>query len=225
MSFDLNVYAVRIPKALRARWQDALAAQGIGCEFRPDFDPDAWTGGDLLAKLQIDPVAFDGAKDYGDRDFVSGSGLDILHPPEFATDLPALLEECPKPVRPKLAKSTRLFFFSTSTPQSPEVFRFQVFAAATLTVLTSGVLHDPQDGEFLSAGAVLKAASMATDCFEKLHATRQRAGKGWSLREFRNWEATLKHTVPDYVAEPPVAPKRGATSRKPPSPASRRRGG
>ena len=46
--------------------------------------------------------------------------------------------------------------------EAAEVFRFQVFAAATLTVLTGGVLHDPQDGEFAPAAAVLKSAWTAT---------------------------------------------------------------
>lgn len=225
MSFDINVFAVRVPKTLRTRWQNALAAQGMACEFRPDFDPDTWTGGDLVAKCRINPKAFDGAEHYGGQDFVTSSGLDILHPPEFAAERDAILEESPRPVRLRLAKATRLYFFNISYERSPEEYRFLIFAAATLTVLTCGVLHDPQDGELLPANVVLKAAAKTTDWFEKLHATRRRAGKGWSLRKFSNWTSALKDAVPEYTPEPSVAAERGGTRPNRSSKSPRRRGG
>ena len=51
MSIDLHVFAARIPKNLRERWQDSLGEEGLVCEFRPDFDPDTWGGSDFIAKV------------------------------------------------------------------------------------------------------------------------------------------------------------------------------
>lgn len=77
MSIDLDVFVMRAPKNLRDRWQDALTALGMVCEFRPDFDPATWRGSNLVAKMLINSGAFDGTERYGSVPFVTGCGMDL----------------------------------------------------------------------------------------------------------------------------------------------------
>jgi hypothetical protein len=142
MSIDNDVYVVRIPKDLRTRWQTALAAHGILCSFRPDFDVATWGGSDFITKMQIQPDAFAGAERYGEKPFVTGCGLDLWHAPEFDDAREDLLDGCPQRFQSKLQKATFQFFFYTSAGRTPAQYRFQVYAAATLALVTGGVLYE-----------------------------------------------------------------------------------
>ena len=201
LSIDFSVFLARPPKNLRARWQDALGVVGLNCEFRPDFDPDTWTGTDLVAKMQVAPGSFAGSESYGVKPFVSGCGMDLWRAPAFDEERDDLLARCPRVMRAKLAKATQKFFFYTSMGRSPDGFRLQLFAAATLTVVTQGLFHDPQANAFLSGRDTLKlAADMAGD-YEATQAARLKAGNGWKLRIFRDWKSALKDATPEYDGE------------------------
>ena len=199
MSIDLDVYAVRCPKDLRVRWEQAFADCGMICEFRPDFDPHSWTGGDLVAKLQASPKGFPEAPLYGDQPFIAGCGMDIAPSPEFKEELEDVLARCPRALQGKLKKAKSHFFFTTSMGRAPEAWRFQVFAAATLAKVSDGLLYDPQSAVFHTGTDAVKlaadeAASMDMEC-----ARRLKTGKYLNLRRFRSWATALKNTIPEYA--------------------------
>lgn len=201
MSIDLDVFVVRAPKGLRDRWQAALAEQGMACEFRPDFDPATWGGSDLVAKVLVTPGAFDGADRYGPAPFVTACGLDLWHAPEFDDEREDLTERCPTLLRPKLAKATQKYFFTTSMGRSPDAWRFQVFAAATLAQVTGGLFYSPQTGEFSTGEEAVELAAAEAASLESRMAAKLKGGKGWSLRLFKSWRAALTGAVPEYPGD------------------------
>jgi hypothetical protein len=199
MSIDLDVFVARPPKNLRDRWQAALAEHGMVCEFRPDFDPATWTGSDLVARMQVTPDAFDGAGRYGAAPFVTGCGMDLRHAPEFDDERDDLLDRCPRPLRARLSKATQQFFFTTSMGRSPDAWRFQVFAAATLAQVAGGLFYSPQTGEFNTGEEAVELAAAEAAALESRMAAKLKGGKGWSLRPFKSWRAALKDAVPEYT--------------------------
>jgi hypothetical protein len=199
MSIDLDVFVVKTPKNLRDRWQDAFATLGMVCEFRPDFDPATWGGSDLVAKMSIKPGAFDGADRYGSVPFITGCGMELWHAPEFDDERDDVTDRCPKPLRAKLGKATQKFFFTTSMGRSPDAWRFQVFAAATLTQITDGLFYSPQTSEFNTGEEAVKLAIAEAAELESQMATKLKPGKGWSLRPFKTWRAALKDATPEYT--------------------------
>ena len=199
MSIDLDVFVARTPKNLRARWQDALAAQGLVCEFRPDFDPAMWSGSDLIAKVLVTPGAFEGADRYGAAPFVTGCGMDLWHAPEFDDERNGLTDRCPRSLRAKLGKATQKFFFTTSMGRSPDAWRFQVFAAATLAQVTGGLFYSPQTGTFNTGEEAVELAAAEATEMESGMAVRLKAGKGWPVRPFKTWRAALKDAIPEYT--------------------------
>jgi hypothetical protein len=174
------------------------------CEFRPDFDPAIWGGSDLVAKMLVTPGAFDGAERYGSVPFVTGCGMDLWHAPEFDDERDDLTDRCPKPLRAKLAKATQKFFFTTSMGRSPDAWRFQVFAAATLAQVTGGLFYSPQTSEFNTGEEAVKLAAAEAAEFESQMASKLKAGKRWALHPFKTWRAALKDTIPEYTEAEPV---------------------
>lgn len=162
------------------------------CEFRPDFDPATWAGSDLMAKMQVVPVAFVGAQLYGEQPFVTGCGMDLWHAPAFDEEQAELVERCPRALRSKLSKASQKFFFTTSMGRSPEGWRFQLFSAATLAQVTDGVYFDPQAGQFLTGVEAVRVAAELAALTESGRASRLR------LRPFKTWRAALKDAVPEY---------------------------
>jgi len=199
MSVHLNVFVIKLPKNLRDRWQDALAVQGMSCEFRPDFDPDTWSGSDLVAKLTIAPGGFKGAERYGSVPFFTGCGMDLYHAPEFEEQRSALLVQCKPPICTKLAKATQKFSFFTSMNRTTEAWRLQVFAAATLAQVTGGLFYDPQTSAFSTGDEAVKRATAETALEELEAASRLKPGQGCKVRPFRTWRAALKHAIPEYT--------------------------
>jgi hypothetical protein len=197
MSIDLDVFVVRAPKNLRDRWQGALAEHGMVCQFRPDFDPTTWTGSDLVVKMQVTPGAFDGSQRYGTAPFITGCGMDLWHAPEFDEERDDRIDRCARPMRAKLAKAVQKFFFTTSMGRSPEAYRFQVFAAATLARVTGGLFYS--DPTFYTGEAALELAVARAAEMEKEKAVRLKVGRGWTLRPFRTWRAALKDAIPEYT--------------------------
>jgi hypothetical protein len=199
MSVDLFVFVGRVPKNLRDRWQDAMAAQGLICEFRPDFDPATWGGSDLIARMQVRAGAFAGAERYGEFAFITGCGMDLHRAPKFEDDRSDLMDQCPKAMKPKLAKAPQMCIFSTSMGRSPDSWRFQLFAAATLAQVTSGLFFSPEDGTFHNGEEALGLAAVGAAEMESRMATKLKSGKGWAVRPFKTWRAALKDSIPEYA--------------------------
>jgi hypothetical protein len=201
VSFDLDVYAVRCPKDLRTRWQRAFADCGMICEFRPDFDPQTWSGGDFIAKIEVSEDGFPGSQLYGERPFVAGCGMDMYRSPEFDEERDDLLGRCPRALQAKLKKAKAMCFFTTSMCRPPEAWRFQFFAAATLAKVSDGILYDPQPAVFHTGEKAVKLAERAAESMDKECAARLRTGKTLNVRRFRSWAVALKDTIPDYVED------------------------
>jgi hypothetical protein len=201
VSIDLDVFVVRPPKDLRSRWQEAFADCGMNCEFRPDFDPATWKGGDFVAKIQVSEDGFPGSKFYGERPFVAGCGMDMYRAPEFDEQREDLLTRCPRPFQAKLKKAKAMCFFTTSMGRGPEAWRFQIFAAATLANVTGGILFDPQGGIFHPAEEAIELAEREAGRMDQECAACLRKGKTLNLRGFQNWAVALKDAIPEYVDE------------------------
>lgn len=198
MSVDLLTFVARVPKKLRTRWQAAFAAEGMTTEIRPDYDPATWSGGDFVVKMQVVPGAFEGAEHYGDKPFVSGCGMERVTGPAVAELRSSWAERCPRGLRIKLDAAVEVYLFQTSAGRSPDGFRLQSFAAATLAKVTSGLMYDPQRGEFFKPADAIVTARADAELFETGQAWRMRSGKGWKLRGFRSWNAALKDAVPEF---------------------------
>lgn len=201
VSIDLNVYVVRPPKDLRSLWEQAFADCGMKCEFRLDFDPVTWTGGDLIAKMQVSERGFPGSELYGERPFVAGCGMDMYRAPDFNEERDDLLARCPRPLQPKLKKATVMCLFSTSMGRGPAAWRFQVFAAATLAKVTHGIFYDPQGGIFYPGDEATELAQREAEYEDKEAAARLRKTKTLNLQRFRSWTLALKEVVPEYAED------------------------
>lgn len=194
MSIDFEVYTAHESKDLCDLWHHALLKQGLKCEFRPDFDPATWDGGDLVAKVSVQPKAFKGYALYGKTPFVTGCGLYISRGADLKESRKSLMKQCLEPMRSKLKKAARMYLFQTSMGRSREGWRFQVFAAATLCQVMDGVFYSPQTGDFNSGKEALRLA-------EKEAADGDHIIKARKLIVFKTWKSALKDMEPGYTGK------------------------
>ncbi len=151
MSFDLAVFAQRVPQDLIPAWTQALAAHGLTVEFHPSFDGHVWGGGFLpIMVTSIAPGAFPAAHRYSAPPFVCGFELTV-------SDLEASSGH-PGGV------PGRYFELRTALGRSVADLRLQCFAAATLAIVTGGTVEDPQqDASFEGQEAIRNAAREADE--------------------------------------------------------------
>jgi len=157
MSFDLSVQAYRVPSDLRADWARALAEHGLMVGFHPAFDPAHWTGGLVPATLRATPGAFPAAARYGSNRVLCGFELDVSIP-----RTPAAREG---------REARRYFAFRTAAGRTVADLRLQCFAAATLAILSEGLVEDPQQGASFGGQRAIENARREADEYEAKWAT------------------------------------------------------
>jgi hypothetical protein len=152
MSFELTVVPNRVPPDLGSRWQQALEAAGLRCEFHPTFRGAVWPGGYLPIKVTaVAADSFPEASRYSESTpFICGFELDISAGESEGS-----------------APESRLFVLRTAMGRSVADLRLQWFGAATLAILTGGEVEDPQRGENFPTDAALVQAAREADEYEE----------------------------------------------------------
>jgi hypothetical protein len=221
MSLDIETYVGKLPKNPRDLWQETFKATGLTCEFRPDFEPESWTAGDLIGKIEVSPSAFPGGERYGKNPFIAGCHLEIQSWPEPSKEWLARfpramqaqlkqeatsvfkerLEQCAPPLRATLKKTKSCFLFQTRFSCPPPDWRFLITAAATLAKVTGGLLYIPSQGAFYAGDDAIGLARNESKLAEEQQAIRLKAGQGWKVRNFRSWKIALKGTEPESSEE------------------------
>lgn len=149
MSFDLFVYFTPPAAGLKARWEGALADEGLPLRF-PE-------GTDLL-EVEEGLVVTWAAQP---RLIALSRGETQTHFPYFesgpidAGELEEDLAEAPPLLRERLKSATHRAFFSSSAGRSADGLALQLFGAAALAKAGEGVMHDPQQGRYTSGDEAL----------------------------------------------------------------------
>jgi hypothetical protein len=170
MSFDLGVQAHRVPLELLTDWPRALSEHGLQVIFHPAFDLMQWAGGWVPATLRPTRDAFPAAARYGSNRVVCGFELDIAIP-----RTPAAREG---------REARRYFAFRTAAGRTVADLRLQCFAAATLAILSEGLVEDPQQGASFRGERAIENARREADEYEAKWATPDQ----WRLRSVADHE-------------------------------------
>jgi hypothetical protein len=189
MSFDLFVYAPSLPTDLIPLWEAQLAHHGMICTFYPGFHPVAMPMVFLPIQVQIMPDAFPRANHYGLSPLYTELELDYEDAlgeyfPEWKT---TALRYAPATLHPYLQQASCCLYFRSAAARTLIEFRLQYFAAATLAVLTTGILEDPQAGKFLVGAEGLERARVEADAHEA-----RAAPDDWMLPQFTGWPDSLE---------------------------------
>jgi hypothetical protein len=180
MSFSLHVLAQRLPEDFVSRWKESLANYGLHCEFPPGLSLGEWRGGYLPVKLDVDPNAFPSAGRYGAQSLLAGFELDLSGTASGweALELPARLSE-------RMRQVEREFFLETHLGRTVADLRLQCFAAATLAIITDGVLYDGQQGVYYFGEEGIEAAAREAGEYENNLSEEDE----WENLVFPGWEA------------------------------------
>jgi hypothetical protein len=186
MSFDLFVFVAQLPTELAHRWEQLLPEFGLRCTFYPGYHPSTWH--DVFAPVRVEVLteAFPCAAAYGSQPLLTEIALDDMDVSagEYADIKLSALKEVPPSLRPALERATRCIHLHSSAGRTLIRFRLQCFAAATLSVMTQGVLLDPQRGGYLNGQDAIRHARQLADAYE------QRADpEDWNLTVFTDWSA------------------------------------
>ena len=199
MSFDLFVFVPQLPIDLAHRWEQALLECGLHCTFYPGYHPSTWHDAFAPVRVAVLAQAFPAAAVYGSRPLLTDIELDDMDVTEgeFADIKISALEDVPVHLRFALEQATRCIHLHSSAGRTLLQFRLQCCAAATLAVMTEGVLLDLQQGGYLSGQDALEHAKQVADDYE------QRAEPDdWKLTVFRDWSAWDGELPPETHDEP-----------------------
>jgi len=154
VGFELTVVPGELPPNLRERWQQALQAAGLTCEFHPSFQGADWPGGYLAIKVTaVAPDSFAEAWRYDAcLPFICGFELEVTAADDEGGDE---------------GSDTRLLVLRTGTGRSVADLRLQWLGAATLAVLTGGEVEDPQRGDNFQPDVALLQAAREADEYEE----------------------------------------------------------
>lgn len=187
MSFDLCVFVPTLPSDLISTWERLLAAAGLDCQFYPGYHPSSWHDRFAPVRVTVDPRAFPRAWRYGVEPLLSEIELDdmAVEAGVYADLKTNALRIVPPALSAALARTTRCIELRSSAGRTLIQFRMQCFTAATLTVMTDGILQDPQPGGgyFSGATAIHHAAQRAERYEQDANPTE------WNLARFTTWSA------------------------------------
>lgn len=188
MSFDLFVYVPNLPDNLVPLWEAQLANHGLICSFCPGFHPRTTIDSFISVRVQVVPGAFASAAHYGvaplytelELDYQDASGEYF---PEWQA---AALRYAPTSLHSYLEQASCCLYFRTAAGRTLIEFRLQYFAAATLAILTNGLVEDPQTGPFLVGADAIQNATVEADGYEA-----RAAPEDWQLPLFNGWSNSL----------------------------------
>jgi hypothetical protein len=204
VSFDLFVFVPTLPSDLISKWERILAAYGLDCQFYPGYHPSTWHDCFAPVQVTVDPTAFPSARLYGVEPLLSEIELDDMdvQAGEYADLKTSALRIVRPDLYEALAHTTRCIQLSSSAGRTLIQFRLQCFTAATLTVMTEGILLDPQPGGgYFSAATAIHHAAQRADSYEQ-----DADPDDWNLARFTTWSAwdgELPTGTADEVTPPP----------------------
>jgi hypothetical protein len=188
MSFDLFVYVPTLPDDLIPLWEAQLAHHGLICSFYPGFHPTTTPDNFIPVRVQVVPGAFPQADRYGTAPLYTELELDYEDAsgeyfPEWQA---SALRYAPANLHSYLEQASCCLYFRTAAGRTLIEFRLQYFAAATLAVLTNGLVDDPQAGQYLVGADAIQKATVEADAYEA------RADRDdWQLPVFNGWPDSL----------------------------------
>ena len=182
MSYDLEVYFTPTPE-LRARWEGALADEGVPLRFDPGIDllqlAGALEGVLGAASAMIDAKA-------GERIALSyiETGPVRLDPEEVID-----LDKVPALLRDAMARATHRAYLATSAGRSAAGVALQMIAAGTLAKAASGVVMDPQERGYMGAAEALAYAHETVDGWlaAEARSRNERARQREQVDRFWKW--------------------------------------
>jgi hypothetical protein len=186
VSFDLFVYAPGLPADLISQWQQQLARHGLICHFPPGFQFSPWADSYVPVRVQVTPGAFPLAGRYGTHPLLAEFELEVAPSTSeyFAEWKATTLQDIPPTTRPYLERAIQCLYFRTGAGRTPLDLRLQYFAAATLAVITDGVIHDLEEGEYFVGEAALVHAAYMANAYET---ARTANPEEWQLPLFSDW--------------------------------------
>jgi hypothetical protein len=184
MSFDLFVYVPTLPSDLIPLWEAQLAHHGLICSFYPGLHPVAWPDNFIPVQVGVVPAAFPLADRYGSAPLAAD--LELYYEDSTGEDFPewrtSAFQYAPPAIHPYLEQASCCLYFRTAAGRTLIEFRLQYFAAATLAVLTSGVVDEPQAGQYLVGANAIKQAALEADTYEARADPEE-----WRLPLFNGW--------------------------------------
>jgi hypothetical protein len=187
VSFDLFVFVPTLPSDLIPQWERMLAAYGLDCQFYPGYHPSTWHDRFAPVRVIVDPTAFPCARLYGIHALLSEIELDDMdvQAGEYVDLKTSTLQAVPPHLYEALAHTTRCIQLSSSAGRTLIRFRLQCFTAATLTVMSEGILVDPQlGGGYFSGATAIHHAAQRADSYEQ-----GADSDDWNLPRFTTWSA------------------------------------
>ena len=154
MAFELSVYTPKILENLESRWLDALAAEGLVCEFHPNFTIANNHRGFLPISVRVRKNSFLNSEKYGEKTLLGGFELDIESGNKSILEIDNTnrIDVC------------KTFIVRTAMGRSVIDFRLQCFAAAALANITGGILVDHQaNSNFIGRKALENAEREARE--------------------------------------------------------------
>ena len=183
MSFTLIVFIPSIPQDLAEGWPMEIAKYGDTVEPYPGFSSD-WRGGVLFFRMIVQPDALPPSSHYG-LDAVLAYFELYYEDAEFLNEM---IEEAPAEFKILIKNAQYCGALITSAGRTPADWRLQYIAAATLAVITGGVLFDPQQDAYFTVDTALSNAIRAIGQYE----ANKKTPEEWEMPLFTGWEEINK---------------------------------
>jgi hypothetical protein len=184
MSFDLFVYAPPLPANLIPLWEAALARYWLICSFYPGFHPITTHDSFVPIQVRVVPDAFPLADRYGAASLYAELEVycEDVAGEYFAEWRARAFQYAPATLHPYLEQAACCLYFRTAAGRTLIEFRLQYFAAATLAILTNGLVDDPQTGCYLVGADAIQKATAEADTYEA-----RADPDDWQLPLFTGW--------------------------------------